>query len=121
MEALAYWLVGIVAALVCGWLLSYDPEVAILFKIVRWVAFMGSIMLMSIASGINHPAVSVLAAIAITMAVMIGVVAIAVAATLIHIAEEEKAVYLLAIMLLILGLVTTYPGNVFALLSLAAH
>ncbi len=122
MESLTIWIIGIVAALICGWLASYDLEGEKLFQAIRGGAFVVSIVTMIVAASVKNPAVSKSGAIAITVVILIGVVAIIGAVVLARFGSgaENKVFYVPAIIIMVIGLVATYPGAAHALFSLTA-
>lgn len=122
MEPVIFWLIGVALALIGGLLASYDLAGVILLHVIRLGVFVASIVLAVLAAAVKNPIVSGSALAAIIVVILLGLAAIAGAAILAHLAPiaEEKIFYVDAVILLILGLIATYPGNAYHLFSLTA-
>lgn len=116
------WLAGMVVALVCGWMLVSDfvgGRLPLSYTTIS--IFLLSCVLIFLASVIKNPTlVSWGGAIAIVITIIIGITIIVYGAFMAHKAFKGEAPLLVAIVIIVIGMVMTYPGAAYALFSLTA-
>jgi len=116
-----FWLIGIVAALICGWLFASNIEGKILLRLVIAGTFTVSVALMDFAIALRNPEVMMAwnGIIAIIGAVIVGAILTVAAGYFARVGYEapEKAFYVIASILLLVGAFITCPSVVHAVLA----
>lgn len=111
------WFIGIVVAFFCGWLLTSKIE---MHYIVTAGMFATSAALMEMAAAIKNPVTNWAGVIAIIVVIIIGTIIVMCGAYLIREAIKGEVPLLIAIIIIAIGVVVTYPGMAYALFSLTA-